>query len=299
MNVEVRTVPITSMSAAPGQHLAALVTAGLLTASMASAGTGAAVARAPSAQAISLTAQSLPLPIQLFNEQVTFNIGLTVNWLTTGAALAQRITQVPGTFVSDLRTGTSLPAATGRAVTTFADIEFEAGRDLIGYAQQIADFQLQFRARTLSTMPPFNAGPGQQFIVATTTFGLTVVQRLADLARALVTMVQQFTHGALNTPLPVAPIKVSTAAVANIPATTPKMLVGEQHSAVSTFNSTAINVSKPGGQRQGRAVASTVGDPPKGHGAQTLSPQVHQSDSNTHRGKTHDHQPSNQGPHHH
>lgn len=69
----------------------------------------------------------------------------------------------------------------------------EAGRDLIGFAQDIAVFQLQFRATTLSAFPPFNSGPGQQFVVDTTAFGLNITQQMADFARAVITSVEKFT----------------------------------------------------------------------------------------------------------
>jgi hypothetical protein len=164
---------------------------------------------------ISLTAQPLPLPLDLLNQQVVFNVGLFVDWVTTGAALFQRQTQIPGNFVAAIGSGTPPPTAAAQALSAFADIEFEAGRDLIGFAQDIAVFQLQFRATTLSAFPPFNSGPGQQFVVDTTAFGLNVTQQMADFARAVITSVEKFTHNMLGTPVPTTISAVNpTAAIA-------------------------------------------------------------------------------------
>ncbi|MCT7371186.1 hypothetical protein [Mycolicibacterium llatzerense] len=192
---------------------------------------------------ISLTAQPLPLPLDLLNQQVVFNVGLFVDWVTTGAALVQRQAQVPGSFVAAIGNGTPPLTATAQALSTVADIEFEAGRDLIGFAQDIAVFQLQFRATTLSAFPPFNTGPGQQFVVDTTTFGLNVTQQMADFARAVITAVEQFTHNALHTPLPVTMTAAKPTAAIDIPDTpvipktpvTPKKPTAQQDSIVSTF----------------------------------------------------------------
>ena len=190
---------------------------------------------------ISLTAQ--PLPLDLLNQQVVFNVGLFVDWVTTGAALFQRQAQVPGSFVAAIGSGTPPLTAAAQALSAVADIEFEAGRDLIGFAQDIAVFQLQFRATTLSAFPPFNTGPGQQFVVDTTAFGLNVTQQMVDFARAVITSVEQFTHNALHTPLPMTMTAAKPTAAVDIPDTpvipktpvTPKKPTVQQDSIVSTF----------------------------------------------------------------
>jgi hypothetical protein len=236
MSVEVRTISAIPISTA---GIAALSAACLvLAAAPPPARVSTYSAPAPAPPAVWLAVQPLPLPLDLINQQVVFNVGLTINWLATGAALAQRITQVPGTVLAAVQAGTSLPTALAQGLSAFADIEFEAGRDLIGYAQDIANFQLQFRATTLSAVPPFNAGPGQQFVVATTMWGLTVVQQLANIALAVVTSLQQFTHGALQTPLPTTISAVTIGAVT--PATkptafTPKVSALQPHSTTVSF----------------------------------------------------------------
>jgi hypothetical protein len=180
------------------------------------------------------------MPLDLLNQQVTFNVGLFVDWVTTGAALFQRQMQIPGNFVAAIGSGTPPPTAAAQALSAFADIEFEAGRDLIGFAQDIAVFQLQFRATTLSAFPPFNAGPGQQFVVDTTAFGLNVTQQMADFARAVITSVEKFTHDVLHTPVPLTTAAKPAAAV-EIPDTTktlvsPKPPTTQHDSIVSTFS---------------------------------------------------------------
>ncbi len=245
---------------------------------------------------ISLTAQPLPLPLDLLNQQVVFNVGLFADWITTGAALFQRQTQVPGAFVADLSAGVPPQTAVARALSAFADIEFEAGRDLIGFAQDFANFQLQFRATTLSAFPPFNAGPGQQFVVATTDFGLNLVQGIANFASAMVTGAQQFTHGLLGTPVPVAPLKTGAVAATSIPVITPKTPLGHKQPTVNTLSPTTTNGSKPTGQHPLTAVINTVTGAPKDLGIQTHSFQNHQPDGNTPQGKTH--QSPSKGPHH-
>jgi hypothetical protein len=126
------------------------------------------IAPSPLAE-VTLTAQAQPLPVQLFNEQIAFNVSLAVNFVTTGAALAQRIAQIPGRLVSDVRNGTPLPTAIAGALTAFADIEFQAGRDLLGYGRDIANFQIQFLTHVLSALSPFASGPGRRVVTAAVT----------------------------------------------------------------------------------------------------------------------------------
>lgn len=296
MSVEVRAL---TAIPTPTQSVAALCTACLVLAAAPAPSAQAPTYRMPvlAPSSISLTAQPLPLPLDLLNQQVMFNVGLFADWITTGAALLQRQTQVPGAFVADLSAGVPPQTAAARALSAFADIEFEAGRDLIGFAQDFANFQLQFRATTLSAFPPFNAGPGQQFVVATTAFGLNLVQGIANFASAMVTGAQQFTHGLLGTPVPVTPLKTSAVAATSVPVITPKTPLRQKEPTVNTFSPTTSNVGKPTGQHPPTAVINTATSPPKGLGVQTHSFQTHQPNGNTPKVKTH--QSLNKGPHHH
>jgi hypothetical protein len=179
---------------------AALSATGLVLASTAPPGDISRPASALSSSSVTLTAQMVPLPVQLFDEQVAFDVGVTLNWLTTGVALTQQIAQIPGTFVADVRAGTPVPTAAAEALKAFADIEFVAGRDLVGYAQDIADFQIHFAVQALSALPPFASGPGAQFVATGSKQALNTVQQFADSARSTVNAVQQFTDNALHTP---------------------------------------------------------------------------------------------------
>ncbi|QPG71595.1 hypothetical protein [Mycolicibacterium mucogenicum] len=256
---------------APTQTVAALCTACLVLTAAPSPGRAAAhavpVLTEPS---ISLTAQRLPLPLDLLNQQVVFNVGLFVDWVTTGAALFQRQAQIPGNFVAAISSGTPPPTAAAQALSAFADVEFEAGRDLVGFAQDIAVFQLQFRATTLSAFPPFNSGPGQQFVVDTTAFGLNVTQQMANFARAVITSVEQFTHNVLHTPVPLTTAAKPASAV-DVPAP-PKTLVSpntpttQQDSIASTFSPKPPKLPAPPKKPRQLldAAAGDVGNPPAG-----------------------------------
>jgi len=254
---------------APTQAVAALCTACLVLTAAPSPGRATAqavpVLTEPS---ISLTAQPLPLPLDLLNQQVVFNVGLFVDWVTTGAALVQRQAQIPGDFVAAIGSGTPPPTAAAQALSAFADIEFEAGRDLIGFAQDIAVFQLQFRATTLSAFPPFNSGPGQQFVVDTTAFGLNITQQMADFARAVITSVEKFTHNALGTPVPTTISAVKPTAA--IDPDTPKTLASlkpsmtQQDSIASTFSPKLLKLPTPPKKPRLGTTTNDIDHPPAG-----------------------------------
>ena len=125
-----------------------------------------------------------------------------------------------------------------------------------------------------------------------------VTQRLADFARAVVTSVEQFTHGALGTPLPTttAAITPIAAAVAN-----PKTSTVQRHSPVNTLSSTVNALGDSDHQPKAGPGTKTADDSPKGHGPRTRSIQKHQSDGNATQGsgpKDKNHQSPNKGPHH-
>lgn len=254
---------------APTQTVAALCTACLVLTAAPSPGRITAqsvpVITEPS---IALTAQPLPLPLDLLNQQVVFNVGLFVDWVTTGAALVQRQTQIPGDFVAAISSGTPPPTAAAQALSAFADIEFEAGRDLIGFAQDIAVFQLQFRATTLSAFPPFNSGPGQQFVVDTTAFGLNVTQQMADFARAVITSVEKFAHNTLGTPIPTTISAIKPAATVDIP-DTPKALASPkpsttQQDSIASFSPKLPKLPTPPKKPRLDTATNDVDHPPAG-----------------------------------
>jgi hypothetical protein len=70
-------------------------------------------------------------------------------FVVTGAQLVGRQIPVPGTLVRDIQNGTPLPVAVGRALRTLAEVELDAGRELVGFAAQYVDFQIRFVANVL------------------------------------------------------------------------------------------------------------------------------------------------------
>ena len=108
-----------------------------------------------------LSAQALPTrpttsaamqPLNPLTQQVSFHIAFIADFLSTGAVLFGREFKIPGALLQDVQHGTPVPVAVGRALQTFAQIEIEAGRDLVGFAVQYVSFQLNFVAN-LMTMP--------------------------------------------------------------------------------------------------------------------------------------------------
>jgi hypothetical protein len=59
---------------------------------------------------------------------------------------------IPDALLKNIHNGTPVPAAVGRALQTFAQIELEAGRELVGFAAEYVSFQLNFFAN-LVTLP--------------------------------------------------------------------------------------------------------------------------------------------------
>jgi len=88
-------------------------------------------------------------PLTLAAEQVNFHVDLFVDFIVTGAQLVGRQVTIPGTLLQDLGNGTPLPVALSRAVQTFAEVELDAGRELIGFAAQYVDFQVRFIVNVL------------------------------------------------------------------------------------------------------------------------------------------------------
>ena len=96
-----------------------------------------------------------PAVIQPLNpviQQVGFNIAFVENFVSTGAVLFGREFAIPGALLQAVKNGTPIPAAVGQALQTFAQIELEAGRDLVGFAAQYVSFQLNFLT-SVAAMP--------------------------------------------------------------------------------------------------------------------------------------------------
>jgi len=97
--------------------------------------------------------QLAPLqPLNPLAQQVGFHIAFVGDFISTGAVLFAREFAIPGALLQDINSGTPAPVAVSRALQTFAQIELEAGRELVGFAAQYVTFQLNFFAN-LATMP--------------------------------------------------------------------------------------------------------------------------------------------------
>ena len=117
----------------------------------------------PAQQPVGLPAQ---LPA-LLAEQVSFNTGVAVDFIVTGALLIGRQLEGVGTLVDDIRNDTPVPVAVGRAVVSFIDIELDAGRELVGFGEQLVDFQIEFVGNLVSALPPVVAIPAGQALALT------------------------------------------------------------------------------------------------------------------------------------
>jgi hypothetical protein len=108
----------------------------------------------PSAQTLPTrpTTSAAIQPLNPLNQQVSFHIAFIADFLSTGAVLFGREFAIPGALLQDVQHGTPVPVAVSRALQTFAQIEIEAGRDLVGFAAEYVSFQLNFVAK-LMTMP--------------------------------------------------------------------------------------------------------------------------------------------------
>lgn len=148
--------------------------------------------------AVTLTAQVQPLPapvigalaspLALIDRQATFHIELFVDFLATGAELFGRIPPIAATLLQDIGTGASLPAAVGRALRDFADVEFDAGRELVGFAEDWASFQIQFVRDLVAGLPAgIGAGPFGQLVTAALDVAAEIVEGVVAFANAVIT----------------------------------------------------------------------------------------------------------------
>ena len=158
----------------------------------------------PEPPPVALTALARPLaapttvapiqPFDLVGQQVSFHVGFVADFVVTGAQLFARQIPIPGTLLQDIQNGTPLPVAVGRALQTFADVEIDAGRELVGFATEYVNFQLDFLAKvirdvmtavssTTIAFATFAAGVVGQ-LVASVAAGLTAASTQAEPASA-------------------------------------------------------------------------------------------------------------------
>jgi hypothetical protein len=95
----------------------------------------------------------------LIGQQVSFNTRVAVDFIVTGAELIGQQIQVAQRLANDIRNGTPIPVALGRAVVGFINIEVVAGHDLVGFGRELVDFQIQFLGSLVSHLPPVSRHP--------------------------------------------------------------------------------------------------------------------------------------------
>jgi hypothetical protein len=122
-------------------------------------------------------APALIQPLDPIAQQVGFHVTFVGDFLATGVELFGRQFAIPGALVQDIQAGTPVPDAVGRALQTFAQVEFDAGSELVAFAARYVSFQLNFLANLVAI--PVNAigalaaslgaGPAQTSTTASTT----------------------------------------------------------------------------------------------------------------------------------
>ncbi|MCV7222477.1 hypothetical protein [Mycolicibacterium elephantis] len=155
----------------------------------------------PDHRAVALTAQSqllpppavdaLTSPLVLIDRQATFHIELLTDFLVTGAELFGRIPPIAGALLQDIGNGTPLPTALSRALRDFADVEFEAGRELVGFAEDWANFQIQFMRDLVAGLPDVIAdGPFGQLVNAALDVASLIVEGVVAFSHAVITVAE-------------------------------------------------------------------------------------------------------------
>jgi hypothetical protein len=179
-----------------------------------SAPEGSGPRAAQSAVALSAHSQTLPATSSgpsALGRQAEFHINLLVDFVVTGAQLTGRIVAVPGTLRQHVDGGTPLPVAIGRGLVEFADIEFDAGRELVGYAEGWAEFQIEFLTDLIAELPAIlTEGPGGQFVTATLKLASEIVDNAAEIARGVITTAENIVHDALDPPAATATLSQTT-----------------------------------------------------------------------------------------
>jgi hypothetical protein len=182
-------------------------------------------------------------PLSLIGQQVTFNVGFVANFLGTGAALFARELPIPVTLLTDIGTGTPLPAAIGTALQDFAAVELDAGRDLVAFAAQYVGFQAQFVAGLI---------PGQSAVGADTSVAPASLATRAPVTLAL-------THRSDGASPPPAPVSLASSRGTGGEASSGTTEVGSRRS-----HGTHDGVDRQGSNGSGSSSTSASSGPGKG-----------------------------------
>lgn len=165
MNVSVRSYLSSGLAAAT----AGVIVVAPIGAQPAAQATAPPIALAAQVQPLQLPTPAALSPTQLpglIAQQVSFNTGVAIDFIVTGAELIGQQVQVAQRLADDIRNGTPVQVALGRAVVGFINIELVAGHDLVGFGRQLVDFQIQFFGNLVSQLPPAIAAPAGHALAA-------------------------------------------------------------------------------------------------------------------------------------
>jgi hypothetical protein len=205
--------------------------------------------RQPSAQPL-LTRSATPAVIQPLNpiiQQVNFNIAFVGDFLSTGAVLFGREFAIPGTLLHDVQSGTPVPAAISGALQTFAQIELEAGRDLVGFAAEYVSFQLKFLT-SLAAMP----------LAAVDAFAVSMLAGMTPASTAASTAAQTTPHGSTTAVAP-ANITSSPTHTVTLQPKTVRSVVPESESVTKMTTNGKSGVTHKRATDTGSTTSSTTG----------------------------------------
>jgi hypothetical protein len=147
------------------------------------------VALAAQVQALPISAPAaLDVPA-LIAQQVSFNTGVAVDFIVTGAGLIGQQVHVVQTLADDIRNGTPIPAALGRVAVGLINVEVVAGHELVGFGRELVDFQIHFLGNLVSQLPPPIARPAKQALAA----DAEGVDNISNLANDVIDRLAQLT----------------------------------------------------------------------------------------------------------
>jgi hypothetical protein len=96
-------------------------------------------------------APALVSPLDPVAQQAGFHVTFVGDFLATGVDLFGREFAIPGALLQDIQAGTPVPDAIGRALQTFAQVEFDAGSELVAFAARYVSFQLNLLGNLVAT----------------------------------------------------------------------------------------------------------------------------------------------------
>ncbi len=194
-----------------------------------------------------------PAVIQPLNpviQQVGFNIAFVGNFVSTGAVLFGREFAIPGALLQAVKNGTPFPTAVGQALQTFAQIELEAGRDLVGFAAEYVSFQLNFLA-SVAAMPFAAVGAFAASMLAGVTPASVTPASVTPARLQASTATQTTPHGPTTAVTPASITTTAPAHTVRLQLKTLRAVVPKSESATKTMAGSQRQPHHDGGQPKG------------------------------------------------